>query len=446
MTKVLTKRRGAAALLAVAATLAATACSSPAGSYGSSASGGSSTSSGSSNSGSSASSVSSGPVPVGDTKGAPVKIGVIASVNAAISYPDVVSAEQAAARALNKKGGINGHPIQIVYCNDNFNPNQAATCARNLVADKVVATAGDFNAVGQGTVLSTLSAAGIPSVAEYDGGPAATDSHSFLFDGSIALQEAGVIDYATQLGKHVAMAFVDTPTTTPYFALGKKMIPALGGKVTASVTFPQTGDVSAQASALVSSKPDVVAVAGPEANVGLLIKEMDQLGYKGKFVEDDGALDQTFLNSLGSAVANQLELVGQYPPLSESAKVPGLKQFIADMAAEKAAGDSNAPTSPMLVRDPPISAWLAVYAIAEIANKAKASDASGVYDALKSAKNVDMMGVIPPWTPESSTIKSLPRDSDPYTYAFAYNNGHPASAPGQPVNTGQLLNRFNYQN
>lgn len=418
--------RRSAAVFAAAATLAVAACSSaPAGGSGTQA-------------------AATGGAAGGS--GSTIKIGVIASVDAAISYPDAPAAAEGAARDLNESGGINGRQIQIVFCNDNFDANQAATCARNLVADGVVATVGDFNAVGQGTVLSTLGAANISSVAEYDGGPAGVDPHSFLFQSSIALHLAAQIDYADKTSKRVALAFTDIPTTEPYFALADKMIPASGGTITAAEKVPDTGDLSAQAASIVNSKPGVTVLATNEAGEALLMKEMDQLGYKGKFVVDSTAVDQTFLDSVGPTIGDQILIVASYPPLNEASKFPGLKRFMADMAAEKAAGDSNAPTEMKFVRDPAISAWLAVYAIAEVANKAKVTTALGIYDALKSVKNLNMMGIIPSWTPGKSVVKSLPRNSNAYQYYYAWNNGNPVMAPDQPTNTAQFLNEFNYQN
>ncbi len=38
-------------------------------------------------------------------------------------------------KGINARGGINGHPLQIVSCADNNNANQATKCAEQAVAD-----------------------------------------------------------------------------------------------------------------------------------------------------------------------------------------------------------------------------------------------------------------------------------------------------------------------
>ena len=71
-----------------------------------------------------------------EPSGEPVKVGVIAPVNApTLSLPDVVAAAQIAERSVNAAGGVDGRPLQVVTCDDKDNPQQAAVCARKLLDD-----------------------------------------------------------------------------------------------------------------------------------------------------------------------------------------------------------------------------------------------------------------------------------------------------------------------
>src|SRR5271169_631849 len=68
-----------------------------------------------------------------NTSGTPVKVMVIAPTqNQVANYPDFPAAATVAAKLINSTGGIgaNHRPVQVTYCNDMFNPNNAATCAR----------------------------------------------------------------------------------------------------------------------------------------------------------------------------------------------------------------------------------------------------------------------------------------------------------------------------
>ena len=67
----------------------------------------------------------------GSSSSAPIDvmaIGVFQS--SALSLPDAVGALKAHVSAVNDAGGVNGRKINLIVCNDNFDPNTAADCAR----------------------------------------------------------------------------------------------------------------------------------------------------------------------------------------------------------------------------------------------------------------------------------------------------------------------------
>ena len=69
---------------------------------------------------------------------------------------------QAAAAAVNRAGGIHGHPLQMLICDDNGDPNKNLACSRQAVADRVTAViTTDADTVAG---LPILRAAGIPVI------------------------------------------------------------------------------------------------------------------------------------------------------------------------------------------------------------------------------------------------------------------------------------------
>jgi hypothetical protein len=40
-------------------------------------------------------------------------------------------------RGLNNRGGVDGHPLKLIVCDDAANPTQDGTCAREIVAKHV---------------------------------------------------------------------------------------------------------------------------------------------------------------------------------------------------------------------------------------------------------------------------------------------------------------------
>lgn len=78
--------------------------------------------------------------------------------------PELPVGAQVAADQINARGGVNGHKLQIVVCDDQNDPNQAAKCARQAISDGVAAMVGGFTQF-EANVLPILQSAGIPWVA-----------------------------------------------------------------------------------------------------------------------------------------------------------------------------------------------------------------------------------------------------------------------------------------
>src|SRR3974377_1554089 len=71
--------------------------------------------------------------------GTPLKIGLITVVGTALNFTDQLSAANAAIRQVNSEGGIDGHQVQLVFCNEALDPNKGAACARDMANDHVMA-------------------------------------------------------------------------------------------------------------------------------------------------------------------------------------------------------------------------------------------------------------------------------------------------------------------
>ncbi|MCB5178319.1 ABC transporter substrate-binding protein [Streptomyces antimicrobicus] len=73
---------------------------------------------------------------------------------------------KAYARWVNSKGGINGHKLRVLTCNERNTPTGAADCARQAVAEKAVAVVGSYSQHGR-AFMAPLEAAGIPFIGGY---------------------------------------------------------------------------------------------------------------------------------------------------------------------------------------------------------------------------------------------------------------------------------------
>ncbi|MFE2140626.1 ABC transporter substrate-binding protein [Streptomyces sp. NPDC059456] len=67
---------------------------------------------------------------------------------------------------INAKGGINGHKLRVLTCNEKNTPNGAADCARKAINEKAVAVVGSYSQHGR-AFMAPLEAEGIPFIGGY---------------------------------------------------------------------------------------------------------------------------------------------------------------------------------------------------------------------------------------------------------------------------------------
>lgn len=373
-----------------------------------------------------------------NASGTPLKIGLITVVGTALNFTNQVAAANAAIRQVNSQGGIDGHPLQLVFCNEALDPNDGAACARDMVNDHVMAMVGTLAPTSEQTVNTILAQAGIAQVGPETQGPGATDKNSYLLGAPPILNEVAYAKYAGLQGaKRVDTILLDSPITSADVPTLKKVLPTVGATLGTVVTSTQQGgDLSPQAAALMKDNPQVIIFNTSPASAIALMKAMDQLGYQGTFETVPNALSLSEIQGLG-AEANQLRFVSTFPPISAT-NIPGIKQMVNALNAEAAAGDKNVPST-TFTGDYQIDTYTAILAIQKIADAAKATDAASFQQAINSATNVNLDGIIPAWTPDKPGPATLPRVSDTDYYLFSWDNGTVKLESPDPVDVAPML-------
>jgi ABC-type branched-subunit amino acid transport system substrate-binding protein len=91
--------------------------------------------------------------------GKPIKIMTIAPVETTgVSFPIFADVAKVFEKWVNDKGGIDGRPVQVIFCDDQGTPTKASDCARKAVSEKVVAVVGGFTFQGD-SIVPILEAA-----------------------------------------------------------------------------------------------------------------------------------------------------------------------------------------------------------------------------------------------------------------------------------------------
>ncbi|KKZ74776.1 ABC transporter substrate-binding protein [Streptomyces showdoensis] len=84
----------------------------------------------------------------------------------ATNMPGMPAMAQAYARWVNSQGGLDGHELRVLTCNEQNTTAGAAACARRAVREGAVAVVGSYSQNGR-AFMAPLEAAGIPYIGGY---------------------------------------------------------------------------------------------------------------------------------------------------------------------------------------------------------------------------------------------------------------------------------------
>lgn len=378
----------------------------------------------------------------GALHGAPIKIGMIGTVdNPELDLPEQPADGQAAIRGINATGGIDGHPAELDFCNGQTNPNDEAACARKLVADGVVAIGGGFmQAPPEDDPI--FDAAGIARVGV--NAIEATQYNSpyyFLLDpGSVMLYQADLEGLKLAGVKSVYVVVFAAPTFAASLSQFKQFGAHIGVKVVGSSVSPlTTTDMSTYALKAAQSGAGGAIIATTDANINSFVTNLRSI--KPSMVIADGpSLWGQELQQLGTASNGMIASLSLPPATDLSA--PGIAQFNSELKAEFNAGDKNA-TLAIAGDTIGLQTWTAVHAIAVVAadllKEGKPVNASTVLQEFRTVQNLTA-GAVVDWTPSTKGPAVLGTSvSRPELYEVQVRNGQIVVLPGQPINVEQLF-------
>ena len=193
--------------------------------------------------------------------GSPILIGVInQDTGAAGAFPELTQADKAAVDFINTElNGVDGHPIELITCNTDFNPDLSQRCAQEMVSKKVVAVIGGIDIWGTG--ITTLENNGIP----YVGGipvslEAARSKVSFQFSGGLWGAVLGMGAYALDdLGaQRITIIHADFGPITDAADNGKRVLEARGADVTLVPFSAVNADMVTALNETAQTNPDAV--------------------------------------------------------------------------------------------------------------------------------------------------------------------------------------------
>jgi len=352
-----------------------------------------------------------------------VKIGMITALTGPIAAnADVKDALLASIAAFNKRGGVgtNNARIQADVCDTRGDANGEVACARQMVDDGVVATLNDLTYNNPAGVVDVLESAGIPRI-----GLGPTDVSEFsssvsypISAGIIAAYIGTAVGFKQDGNTKICLIRTDAPTGATFRGFLTPMFSAVGVDITCDVAVA-TGatDYAPYIAEVQRENPDAVLISHSDSVATQLIGAMTQLNAKIPLGGNPGTFTLATLRKYrdlmkGTVVSESFP----YPAKVNVKNFPGLKKYFADM---KASGKKDLSAAKLKTTD--FSPWIATLAFVNVTKDLDTFTPATVVDALKNAKDVDLLGLTPAWTPSTPGFSVFTSSSNHFVYVSRFN-------------------------
>jgi branched-chain amino acid transport system substrate-binding protein len=256
----------------------------------------------------------------------PIGIAVAQTSNVALLGQDQVDGAKIAEEYFNKKGGVNGRPIKLVYQDTAGDEAGAINAFQNLINnDKVVgivgptlsqqAFAADKAAVqAKVPVLAPSNTAkGIPQIGPYVtrvSAPVAVVAPNAI-KAALAIN-SNIKTVVVMFAQDDAFSKSETVTfqraVTDTFKLNLATVQTFSTKDT---------DFTTQATAALNAQPDLIVISGLTSDGGNLVKQLRELGYKGLIVGGNG-FNSSKLFAVCKAQCDGILIAQAYSPAADT--------------------------------------------------------------------------------------------------------------------------------
>jgi branched-chain amino acid transport system substrate-binding protein len=309
--------------------------------------------------------------------------------------------------------GLGGAKIKLVFADHQGDPQKGRAEAERLITqDKVVAICGAFHSSVSATVSASCERYGIPYVAADSSSPSLHRRGLKFFFRPAAHDEMfskAMFDFMDELKKKgkkidtVGLFFEDTIFGTDSSNVQRKLAADRGYKVVADIKYRSSSpSLTAEVQQIKSANPDVLLPSSYTTDTILLMKTMDELGYKPANIlaQAAGFSDKATFDAVGDKLNGMISRASF--SLDLAAKRPSVGK-VNDMFKARAGRDLNDNTSRQLT---------CVLVLADAIDRAKSTDGEKIRAAL-AATDTPGEQTIMPWKRVKFTAEGQNDDADP---------------------------------
>lgn len=309
--------------------------------------------------------------------------------------------------------GLGNARIKLIFADHQGDPQKGRAEAERLITqDKVVAIAGAFHSSVSSTASVACERYGVPYVAADSSSPTLhTRGLKFFFrpaahDEMFSVAMFDFLDAQRKAGKKiesVGLFFEDTIFGTDSSNIQRKLASERGYKVVADIKYKSNSpSLTAEVQQLKSANPDVLLPSSYTTDAILLVKTMDELGYKPKNIvaQAAGFADKAYFDAVGDKSIGLLSRASF--SLDMAQKRPSILK-VNEMFKARAGRDLNDNTSRQL---------MSILVLADAIDRAKSTDGEKVRAALA---ETDIPGerTIMPWKRVKFGPDGQNADADP---------------------------------
>jgi ABC-type branched-subunit amino acid transport system substrate-binding protein len=355
--------------------------------------------------------------------------------NPSFSTPSLATDAQAAVDALNAKGGLHGHQVNLIKCDSQNDPNLEAACARQAVSDHVVAMVGTFAVSNPVEVATILSKAGIPSISPLAAAPNEyTDPEYFIVGFQAVVDHAAV---GVALVKDGCKSIVEVPIdVAPGIASanhGAAGVEAAGGNYIGSVDVPATStDLGPSVEQVTAKHADCAQIVTPTTLGAAWFGAVHDSGATFRTAAQAGELAPATIAQIGSAANGTIE-ANQFPPIAANSSDAQMRRYVAEMK-EYEPGVAPDPTG--------LDAWLAVQILNGATSHVSTFTAASVLAALRQTHGLNVgLGMPPLNLNKPNPVAAYSSDYNTTYQNLVAKNGKLVES-GPPVNLQPYLKKI----
>ncbi|MBM4288063.1 MAG: ABC transporter substrate-binding protein [Deltaproteobacteria bacterium] len=243
----------------------------------------------------------------------PIKVGSVLRLSAGAE--DGIPARRGvelAVEEINKAGGINGRPLQVIFEDEKDSPTNAVNAVQKLInVDKVVALIGPITSGATLAAAPSANEAKIIMITPTATSPKVSGAGAYIYRGCsrIDKQAEALTDYIAKnyKPKTVGVLYSNEPYGKGCNDLFGQYFEKLGIKVVATESFMRGAkDFKAQLTKLKAANPDILFIPGYYQETAPAASQARQLGMNQRIIGVYGDIAPIYIELAGKAAEGHL--------------------------------------------------------------------------------------------------------------------------------------------